>query len=78
MNTLIKPQAKLKITRFDTSTYQIEEKVINQKNGLNFKLYQKFIVILLTSFMFLIFPESPQDHDNLCKKHNSLEACIVW
>ena len=69
---------KLKITSFDNSIYQVKEKSNNSKFGLDFKFYQKVLVILLTSFTFLIFPESPQDSETLCKKYHSTEACIVF
>ena len=78
MKTLIKPQIKLKITSFDNSAYQVQEKLINSKNRLDFKFYQKLFLILLTLSIFLIFPESPKDSELLCKKFHSAEACLVW
>ena len=78
MQTLIKPKVKLKIARFDNSTYQVKEKLNKSKLGLEFKFYQKFFVILLTSCAFLIFPESPKDSEALCKEYHSIEACLVW
>ena len=78
MQTLIKPKVKLKIARFDNSTYRIKEKLSNSKFSLGPKFYQKLFVILLTSCTFLIFPESPQDSEVLCKKYHPAEVCIVW
>ena len=78
MKTLIQPEVKLKLASFDNSTYQIKEKSNNSKFGLDFKFYQKLFLILLVSCAFLIFPESPQDSDALCKKYHSIEACKVW
>ncbi len=78
MQTLIEPKVKLKIASFDNSNYQVKEKLINSKLGLDFKFYQKLFVILFASCAFLIFPESPQDSEALCKKYNSIEACVVW
>ena len=77
MQTLIKPQAKLKIAIFDNSTYQVEKKVINSKIDSSYKLYQKLIAILLTSSILLIFPESPKDSEALCQKYHSIEACLI-
>ena len=77
MQTLIKPQAKLKIAIFDNSTYQVEKKVINSKIDSSYKLYQKLIAILLTSSILLIFPESPKDSEALCQKYHSREACLI-
>ena len=78
MKTLIKPQVKFKITSFDNSDYQVEEKLINTKIGFNFKFYQKLFLILLTSSIILIFPESPRESEVLCKKYHSAKACFIW
>ena len=78
MQTLIQPKLKQEKTRFDNSYYQFKEKLNNSKFGLNYKFYQKLFVILLVSCAFLIFPESPQDSETLCKKYYSTEACMVW
>ena len=78
MQTVFKSDVKLKLASFDNSTYQLKEKSNNSKFGLDFKFYQKILVILLTSCVFLIFPESPKDSEVLCKKHHSREACIIW
>ena len=78
MRTLIQPEVKITTTGFDNSNCQVKEKSNNSKIGLDFKFYQKLFVILFASCAFLIFPESPQDSDALCKKYHSREACIVW
>ena len=78
MQTLIEPQVKLKITSFDNCNLQVKEKSNNSKFGLNNKLYQKLFVILFASCALLIFPESPQDSEALCRKYQSTEACMVW
>ena len=78
MKTLIRSQEKFKISSFNTTTDQIEKKFINSKLSSDFKFYQKLLVIFLISCTFLIFPESPQDSDALCKKYHVKEACIVW
>ena len=78
MQTLIKPEVKLEITTFDNSIYPVTKKLVSKKSGLTLKFYQKLILILLTSSVFLIFPESPKNADYLCNKYNSKEACTVW
>ena len=78
MQTLIKPKVKLKIASFDNFNYQVKEKSNNLKFGLDFKFYQKLFVILFASCAFLIFPESPQESETLCKKYHLSEACMVW
>ena len=78
MKTLIQPKARLKIASFANSSCQIKENSNNSKFGLDFKFYQKLFAILFASCAFLIFPESPKDSENLCKKYHSIEACMVW
>ena len=78
MQTLIKPKLKLKIASFDNSNYQVKENSNNLNFGLDSKFYQKLFVIIFASCAFLIFPESPQDSEALCKKYHSSESCMVW
>ena len=78
MRTLIQPEVKLKIVAFDNSNSRVKEKSNYSKFGLDFKFYQKLFIILLVSCVFLIFPESPQDSEVLCKKYQSIKACMVW
>ena len=75
MQTLIKPQVKLKIASFDNSNCLDKEK---SKFSLDNKFYQKLFVIFFASCALLIFPESPQDSEALCRKYQSIEACMVW
>ena len=78
MQTLIKPEVKLKIASFENSNCQVKEKSKNSKFGLDNKFYQKLFVILFASCALLVFPESPQDSEAVCRKYQSTEACMVW
>ena len=78
MQTLIQPEVKLKIVGFDNSNSPVKEKSNYSKSGLDLKFYQKLFVILFASCALLIFPESPQDSEALCRKYQSTEACMVW
>ena len=78
MRTLVHPELKVKIASFDDQTYKVKEKSSNSKFDFDFKFYQKLFLILLAFFTFLIFPESPKNSEILCKKHHSINACIVW
>ena len=78
MKTLIKTHAKQNIQSIESFTDLVEVKSINVKTRSGFKFYQTLFITLLTFSTFLIFPESPQDSENLCKKYNSNQACIVW
>ena len=78
MRTLIQPDEKLKIANFVTFPYKKKEKSKNSNIGFTFKFYQKLFLILFASSTLLIFPESPNNSDFLCKKYHSIEACTVW
>ena len=78
METLIQPKVKLEISSFDNSTFQIKEKSSNSKLGLNSKINLKLFILILASCTFLIFPETPQDYEVVCKKYHSVEACTIW
>ena len=78
MQTLIQPELKLKIASFDNSNFQDKEKSNNTKLGLDIKFYQKLFIIFFSLCTFLIFPESPQNSETLCRKYHSTEACLVW
>ena len=77
MQSFIQPEVKLKIVGFVNSNSQVKEKS-NSKSSLDFKFYQRLFVIFFASLAFLIFPESPQDSEVLCKKYHSTKACMVW
>ena len=78
MQALIHPELKLKRASFVDSTYQVKEKLNNSKFSLGFKFYQNLFLILMSSCIFLIIPESPKDSEILCKKYYSSEACNIW
>ena len=77
MQTLIQPEVKLKIASFDSSNCQDKEKSNNSRFALENKFYQRLFVILFALCALLIFPESPQDSEALCRKYRSTEACMV-
>tara|TARA_Y100000994_G_scaffold78073_1_gene64512 strand:+ start:430 stop:666 length:237 start_codon:yes stop_codon:yes gene_type:complete len=78
METLIQPKIKRKMVSLDNLAYQVKEKSNNSKFGLDFKFYQRLFVIIITSFAFLIFPESPKDFEVLCRYNHSIKACNIW
>ena len=78
MRTLIQPEVKLKIASFDNSIFQVKEKSKISKFGLDLKFYQTLFIVLLPMFIFLIFPESPQNSEVLCKKYHPTASCLIW
>ena len=78
MKTLVKPKTKLKIVTFNDLISDPKVQLNNSKATLDFKFYQNLFLVFLGLFIFLIFPESPKDSENLCQKYNSPEMCDVW
>ena len=75
MKTAIKSDLKAKTFCISKSYLHLVEKEINP---INFKLYQKLFVFLISFLSILIFPESPEELGNICESYNSEKICNVW
>ena len=75
MKTAVKPDLKLKTFCISKNYTRLIEKEIS---SVNFKFYQKLLVLLISFSTILIFPESPKELVNLCESYNSRKICNVW
>ena len=75
MKTVLKPELKLKTYCISKSYSRLKEKEIS---FINFKVYQKLFVLLISFSTILIFPESPRQLANICESYNSKNLCDVW
>jgi len=75
MKTVLKPELKLKTYCISKSYSRLKEKEIS---FINFKVYQKLFVVLISFSTILIFPESPRELENICERYNSRNICNVW
>ncbi len=75
MKTSIKPYLKAKTLIISKSYTCLKEK---ETSLINFKLYQKLLVLIISFSTILIFPESPRDLGNICESYNSKKICNVW
>ena len=75
MKTVLKPELKLKTYCISKSYGRLKEKEIS---FINFKVYQKLFVLLISFSTFLIFPESPKELGNICESYNTSKICKVW
>ena len=75
MKTVLKPELKLKTYCISKSYRRLVEKEISL---INFKLYQKLFVLLISFLTILIFPETPRELGNICESNNSSKMCNVW
>ena len=75
MKTVLKPELKLKTYCISKSYSRLKEKEIS---FINFKVYQKLFVLIISFSTILIFPESPRELENICESYNSRKICNVW
>ena len=75
MKTALKPDLKLKTYCISKSYSRLKEKEIS---FINFKVYQKLFVLLISFLTILIFPETPRELGNICESNNSSKICNVW
>ena len=75
MKTVLKPELKLKTYCISKSYSRLKEKEIS---FINFKVYQKLFVVLISFATILIFPESPRELETICESYNARKICNVW
>ena len=75
MKTALKSDLKLKTFTNAESFTRLREKEISL---VDFKFYQKLLVVLISLSTILIFPESPRELENICEIYNSRKSCNVW
>ena len=75
MKTVLKPELKLKTYCISKIYSRLKEKEIS---FINFKVYQKLFVLLISFSTILIFPESPRELENICEIYNSRKICNIW
>ena len=75
MRTVLKPELQLKTHCISKSYSRLKEKEIS---FINFKVYQKLFVLLISFSSILIFPESPRELENICESYNARKICNVW
>ena len=75
MKTAVKPDLKTKTFCISGSYTRLIEKEITL---VNFKFYQKLLVLLISFLTILIIPESPRELGHICENYNSKKICNVW
>ena len=75
MKTAVNPDLKSKTSCASKSFTQLRVKEINL---IDFKFYQKLLVLLISLSTILIFPESPRELEEICESYNSRKLCNVW
>ena len=78
MKTLVKSRTKFTMVSVNSLTNNHKVQLNSPKVALDFKFYQKLFLVILGLAIFLIFPESPKNSENLCKKYYSADICNIW
>ena len=78
MKALINSPTKLDTLRLRNQTSHLRQKVKSSSTLVDFKLYQKFFIILTGLSTFLIFPEQPKELESVCNSYYSKQICNVW
>ena len=74
MNTAVKPDLKSKTFYICKSNIRSREKKII---FVDFKSYQKLLIVLISLSTILIIPESPRELENICESNYSRKICSV-
>ena len=75
MKTALKSDFKSKTFCISKSYPRLIEK---EMSLVSLKFYQKLFAFLLAFSTILIFPESPNELENICESYNSKKICNVW
>ena len=75
MKTALKSDFKPKTFCVSKSYPRLIEK---EMSLAKLKFYQKLFILLLSFSTILIFPESPNELENICESYNSKKICNVW
>ena len=78
MKVVVKPEAQIKAFRVKNKTSYLIEKSRSSLTIVDFKLYQKIFVALISFSIFLMFPESPYEMELICKNNYSNQICNVF
>ena len=78
MKTVIKAETKLKILRTGVRTSKFSKNVNGSIAVVDFKFYQKLILVLISLSTILIFPESPKQLESVCKSYHYEQMCNIW
>ena len=75
MKAAVKSDLRTKTFSISGSYTRLIEKEISL---VNFKFYQKLLVLLISFLTILIIPESQRELENICEIYNSRKICNVW
>jgi len=78
MKTLVKPLAKLNGEIYLNQSYPQNRLKSYSLQYRKFHIKWKFLLITMSFFTFITFPDSPEIDGNICNKFNNEQACNIW
>ncbi len=78
MKTLVKPLAKLNTEIYLNQPYPQNRLKSNSLQYRKCHIKWKFLLLTMSFFTFIAFPDSPEIEGNICNKFYSEKACNIW
>ena len=78
MKTLAKPLAKLNTETYSSQSYRQNRLKSYSFQYRKFNTKWKFLLITISFFTFIIFPDSPDFDGDICNKYNNEQVCNIW
>ena len=78
MKTVIKPVRQSKAIRIESNPSRFTKKQNSILTIVDFRFYQKLLILLISLSTILIFPESPKELETVCNAYYPNQICQVW
>ena len=78
MKTLVKPLAKLNTEIYLNQSYPQNRLKSHSLQYRKSPIKWKFLLLTMSLFTFIVYPDSPKIEENICNKFNSEQACNIW
>ena len=78
MKTLVKPLAKLNTETYFSQSYCQNRLKSHSFQYREFNTKWKFLLITISFFTFITFPDSPDIDGDICNKHHNEQVCNIW
>ena len=78
MKTLVKPLAKLNTEIYLNQSYSQNRLKSHSLQYRKSHIKWKFLLVTMSFFTFIVYPDSPEIQGNICNKFNSEQACNIW
>ena len=78
MKTLVKPLVKLNTEIYLNQSYPQNRLKSHSLQYRKFHIKWKFLLLTMSFFTFIAFPDSPEIDGNICNKFHSQQTCNIW